>query len=65
MTRAEIITELRRSAREDGCSYGIKWAAFYVALDMREPGEPNFSYLQPDHWRTFYLFVACALEDEC
>ncbi len=64
MTKAEIIAELRRSAREDGCSYSIEWAAFYAALEMRAPGEPTFCYLQPDHWRTFYLFVACALEDE-
>lgn len=64
MTRAEIIAELRRSAFEDGNCYSIKWIAFWEALDMRGTEEPNFSYMREDEWRTFYLLVAQALEDE-
>lgn len=63
MTRAEIIEELRRSAR-DGRSYAtLSNPAYYAQANMRTLGE--LRYENSNQSRMFLLFVACALEDEC
>ena len=65
MTRAEIIAELRRSAREDADPwYGARSVAFVAAAKMCQIGE-SMGTEQAMKLRTFFLFVACALEDEC
>ena len=63
MTRAEIIAELRRSARE-GCSFGmLSNDAYYAQANMRTLRD--LRYERSEQSRMFLLFVACALEDEC
>ena len=63
MTRAEIIAELRRSAR-DGRSYAtLSNPAYYAQANMRTVRD--LRHERSDQSRMFLLFVACALEDEC
>ena len=64
MTKAEIIAELRRSAREDLSPLTeMAFVAWNTHCDWRRRGE----WCWPgEDWevRTFLLLVACALEDE-
>lgn len=66
MTRTEIIEELRRSAREGGDCYDLGFDAFHEALEFRSNVTKNeiLGEATSEHWRTFYLLVAHALEDE-
>lgn len=65
MTKAEIIAELRRSAREDSSPYwDITNDAFDATMDWRYRHE-SVANIDDGGRRTFFLLVACALEDEC
>lgn len=64
MTKAEIIAELRRSVVEDALAYDVSFEAFGEVLHMRRYGKEMIIDAEDAHWRTFYLFVAHALEDE-
>lgn len=62
MTKAEIIAELRRSAREDADPWcDMRISAFFAVMDWYGVicgcGDPEIE-------RTFFLLVACALEDK-
>ena len=64
MTKAEIIAELRRSAAEDVAPWcSVAEPAFDEAYDFCDGSGSIFSMRDGDR-RTFFLFVACALEDE-
>lgn len=64
MTRAQIIAELRRSATEDLDPWSsVQFHASEVACDHTMKAEATF-YLSNGDLRTFYLLVACSLEDE-
>lgn len=66
MTRAEIIAELRRSAREDADPVrDMRKVAFWAGVDYFTGKIFSVLVMQPDDARTFILLVACALEDEC
>ena len=66
MTRAEIITELRRSAREDARPWRrVADKAYIRAHTYGHGGLECAIFLDHDDCRTFFLLVACALEDEC
>ena len=66
MTRAEIIAELRRSAREDVDPYGemfyLTWRHAIAWLSGKD--EVNGDFVS-EQFRLYCIFVACALEDEC
>lgn len=64
MTKAEIIAELRRSAREDWSPLNaMDFPAWNAQCGWRRRGEWFRPYEDLDT-RTFLLLVACALEDE-
>ena len=66
MTRAEIIAELRRSAREDADPWdGVDVERAWAELCARKIYGECMSDLKKNDCRTFFLLVACALEDEC
>lgn len=60
MTRAEIIAELRRSAREDAECYCIDYTAFDAVIPWKTNGQPVGAMGDPG-WRTFFLLVAEAI----
>lgn len=63
MTRAEIIAELRRSATEDRDPWSsVHFHAFKDACAHTMEGEATICLSNGD-LRTFFLLVACALED--
>ena len=68
MNRKQIIAELRRSAMEDADPWvDVDGIAFSEQLYWRTWITPEITSYQADrkiHMRTFYLLVACALEDE-
>lgn len=62
MTKAEIIAELRRSARE-GCAFNmLSNSAYYAQANMRNL--QDLRYERSEQSRIFLLLVAHALEDE-
>lgn len=63
MTRAQIIAELRRSATEDRDPWSsVQFPAFKDACAHTMAGEETM-HLSITDIRTFYLLVACAMED--
>ena len=68
MTRAQIVAELRRSAREDAKPFrDCSPRAWLEAVNKRTLEDRGYPHKDMD-WimqcRTFFLIVACALEDE-
>ncbi len=66
MTRAEIIAELRRSAREDANPFlGCCASAYYAAVNMRTLKDAASAEADRILWhRMFFLIVAAAMEGE-
>lgn len=66
MNRKQIIDELRRSAMENADPWkDCKWGAIARAEKWRSSSDRSLTcFASHDHTRTFYLLVACALEDE-
>ena len=66
MTRSDVIAELRRSACEDAAPYSqVLMVAWHYPLNWTGDYK-DMADMHPDDLRTFFLLVACALEDgEC
>lgn len=68
MTRSEIIAELRRSATEDADPWkDVGGVAFLEQFHWRTWLTTEKAAWEGDrksHLRTYFLFVACALESE-
>lgn len=64
MNRKQIIAELRRIALKNGSPWDLEPSVFLDLLWVWQELRETMLGAKHDHMRTFYLLVACALEDE-